>query len=86
MVVVCPQRDEFGFSWPEAQPNEIVELPCNDGYTGSMVRTCLDNGSWGPPEDNCVPVSSDSPNITLIVIIVIVVIVVLVVLVVVLLK
>lgn len=85
MVVVCSAEDMYGFSWPETPAGETVKMSCNEGFTGSIERTCSNNGMWGVLADNCVPEPSDSPNVTLIVIIVIVVIVVLVVLVVVLL-
>lgn len=40
--------------WPNIKKGETATLPCPEGYTGTVSRTCGANHKWADVEGNCV--------------------------------
>ena len=48
---------EDPWHWPTLAANNSHSLPCERGFTGSLVRRCGVNGKWEPVVRNCAPLT-----------------------------
>lgn len=52
-VVTCPASEYQGKFYPTTSAGDEVILSCDEGYSGSIVRSCSATGQWEAPVNSC---------------------------------